>query len=189
MFLYNKYDQIEKEIIQKYPKLWEGLFESFNNTVIQRLNWILIYDDNVLVTKEIYQSHGEHSWNYILDEWCFLAECMDYNKIKHYYGIPPTASNLLLASMENLSYILNSSLIYDQLKEIHFSEKYSRKNKNGIDLVDNYMILDFGVNKIKTDLETNHNPEYKWVKLDSLDNIELYDLSIVQEVLNEYLKN
>lgn len=187
MILYNNYQQIEKKALAKNEYLWKNVFESFHNKTIHRLNWILIYDNKLLVTKEIYGSQGALSWNYILDEWCFLANCMDIYGIKNYYGIPPLFSNILQDAMENLSFVLNSSLIYDQLKDIYFSEKFTRTEKDGIDLVDTYAIFDFGVNEVKTsDIDKKHNPEHQWISINEIDNLPLHNVAIVKEIIQEY---
>lgn len=184
--LYNRFEIIGQELLAKGAYIWQNLSALATPQTIYRNNWILLGADKLLITQETYGSHGAISWNYIQDEWCFLANCLDYLGLQQYYGLPFSTALVIQENMDSLSFVLNSSLIYDQLKQLHFSEHYKVQTVNDIQLIDAYTVFDFGVNTVKTDLELNHNPVHEWVSLEALDERPFHNLDLVKQVLATY---
>ena len=185
--LYNNYDSILAATPEKVAGIWDELFNSFTENTLYRENYIILAKDRVLLIKEENESRGPAiAWNYILDEWCFPAMCMNLGTVQQHLGIPPLMSNVLEVAMSTLSYDFNSVLIYDQLKEVHFSSEYYRSEQNGIDTVHTYILFDFGDNDVKTDLDLRHSPLYFWFSMKSLDTLEVHNLSHVRKILEQY---
>jgi len=185
---YDKYDELLSALPKQYPDLWKELFLSFSDNTLLRQNWILKSDNHVLITQERNGSWGQNnSWLYIIDEWCFLSSCMNIYSIQSYYGIPPFPENVFQNTVENIAFALDNTSIHDRLKDFQLPEHYSREERNGIDMVNVYTVIDIGENQyMRMNIDTRHNPIHKWVPIDQLEQLDLpfYDIDTVKQILS-----
>ena len=188
MDFYYKYDEILEEAPNAYKGYWDSLYESFHETTLLRNNWIIKSQDKFFLTQEIEKSRGMFSWNYVVDEWCFVADCFGLMGIKNYLGIPPHMDGIIQVTMDNMSFAFNSSFIFDQLKDIRFAKNFHREEINKIDCVNTYMLFDFGELEIKTELEKRHHSTSIWATKAELSQLDLplHQAQTVFDVFEEF---
>jgi len=168
------------EIFSKLPAenaAWTGLFSSFRANTLLRINFMLKSQGKFFFVEEIDLARGPYtSWLYAVDEWSCLSFCTgpDFN-IFNCFGNPPDMRNVAEICMDRLSFDLNSSFINDLLQDLLFSPHHVRREQSGIEMVNTFILFDFGDNMLKTEILEHLYKRSTWMELPYSGSFPLYE--------------
>lgn len=165
--------------------LWTNIFAQMTPQSLLRINYLLRANDRYLLVRERNLSHGNYrNWLYMVDEWCFLADCMGIYEMQRYYGVPVDAKTLEYNTLSNIEFCLNNTTLFERVQGFRYFDAIQRDTTNGIDCIHLFLEIELGVGDILVDLEPQHFSVFCWAnKQEALQINDLMFPSIMQQVL------
>ncbi len=127
---------------------WRQLLATLEEGSLLRLNLIVKTGNCVLLVLPLSSPPpvaGEECWEFLPMEWAGSS-------FRQYFQREGVGGDLLDLAMDKLGFWLNSVAIYDDLQAAELFSEVWRHEKQGVDVVEGYLLLDFGQADLKVEL-------------------------------------